>query len=104
LLLNQFGVDVFAYSKAIGDVKLDKSLQLRARSQPSLRNCGSVSRQGRPLGKWRSNNDCRKEGDSLGGVVEIVSANVPVGIGEPLFDSLDADIAKALFALPALKA
>ena len=45
-----------------------------------------------------------KEGESVGGTVECVALNVPVGVGEPMFDSLDADLAKALFNVPAVKA
>ena len=45
----------------------------------------------------------RKEGESLGGVIECIDLNVPVGVGDPLFDSLDADLAKALFDVPAVK-
>ncbi|QDV52953.1 chorismate synthase [Gimesia fumaroli] len=44
----------------------------------------------------------RKEGDSIGGVAEIVAINVPAGLGEPVFDKLKADIAKALFSIPAV--
>ena len=47
--------------------------------------------------------DARKEGESVGGVVECIALNVPVGVGEPMFDSLDADLAKALFNVPAVK-
>ena len=47
--------------------------------------------------------DARKNGDSLGGVVEAVARNVPVGLGEPVFDKLDADLAKAMLSLPACK-
>ena len=47
--------------------------------------------------------NARKEGDSLGGVIKCIALNMPVGIGEPLFDSLDADLAKAVFAVPAVK-
>ena len=47
--------------------------------------------------------EARKEGESLGGIVECAALNMPVGIGEPLFDSLDADLAKAMFAVPAVK-
>jgi len=36
----------------------------------------------------------KKEGDSLGGIIECIAVNVPAGVGDPLFDSLDADIAK----------
>lgn len=44
----------------------------------------------------------RKEGDSIGGVAEIVACHVPAGLGEPVFDKLKADIAKALFSIPAV--
>ena len=47
--------------------------------------------------------ETRKEGDSLGGVVECVARNVPPGLGEPVFDKLEADLAKALMGLPASK-
>ncbi|MEO0852184.1 MAG: chorismate synthase, partial [Cyanobacteria bacterium J06648_11] len=44
-----------------------------------------------------------KDGDSLGGVVECVVRNVPVGLGMPVFDKLEADLAKAVMSLPASK-
>src|SRR5450432_3350542 len=45
----------------------------------------------------------RKAGDSLGGIVEAVARGVPAGWGEPVFDKLDADLAKAMLSLPAAK-
>ena len=45
----------------------------------------------------------RKSGSSLGGVVEVTAENVPVGLGEPVYDKLDADIAKALMSINAVK-
>lgn len=45
----------------------------------------------------------RRQGDSLGGVVEAVARKVPVGWGEPVFDKLEADLAKAMMSLPASK-
>ena len=45
----------------------------------------------------------RKDGDSLGGVVRAVGRGMPVGLGEPVFDRLDADLAKAMVSLPAVK-
>ena len=45
----------------------------------------------------------RKAGDSLGGVVESVAHGVPPGLGEPVFDKLDADLAKAMLSLPACR-
>lgn len=45
----------------------------------------------------------RDEGDSLGGVIECVVRNAPAGLGEPVFDKLEADLAKAMLSLPATK-
>ena len=43
----------------------------------------------------------RRDRDSLGGIIESVTRNVPVGLGEPVFDKLKADLAKAMMSLPA---
>ncbi len=45
----------------------------------------------------------RDEGDSLGGVIECVIRNVPTGLGAPVFDKLEADLAKAMLSIPATK-
>ena len=45
----------------------------------------------------------RSEGDSVGGVVECIAEGVPAGVGDPFFDSLDADLAKVAFSIPAVK-
>jgi chorismate synthase len=45
----------------------------------------------------------RRDGDSLGGTVACVARGVPAGLGEPVFDKLDADLAKAVMSLPATK-
>jgi chorismate synthase len=47
--------------------------------------------------------DARKERDSVGGVVRCVIRNVPPGLGEPIFDKLTADLAKAMMSLPATR-
>ncbi len=46
----------------------------------------------------------RKEGDSIGARINVVASNVPLGLGEPVFDRLDADIAHALMCINAVKA
>lgn len=45
----------------------------------------------------------RKQGDSAGGIIEVIVQGAPAGLGEPVFDRLDADLAKALMSLPAVK-
>jgi chorismate synthase len=44
----------------------------------------------------------RSQGDSIGGAAEIVASSIPAGLGEPVFDKIKADLAKALFSLPAV--
>jgi chorismate synthase len=45
----------------------------------------------------------RKDGDSVGGVIRVIARGVPPGWGEPVFDKLEADLAKAMFSIPAVK-
>jgi chorismate synthase len=47
--------------------------------------------------------NARADGDSLGGMIACVARGVPVGLGEPVFDKLEADLAKAMMSLPASK-
>lgn len=48
--------------------------------------------------------EIKKSGDSIGGVVSVVAENIPAGLGEPVFDKLDADLAKGLMSINAVKA
>jgi chorismate synthase len=47
--------------------------------------------------------EARRSGDSLGGIVEIIVRGCPPGLGEPVFDKMDADLAKALMSIGAVK-
>ncbi|MBL0624847.1 chorismate synthase [Aeromonas veronii] len=47
--------------------------------------------------------DLKKEGNSIGAMVQVIASNVPVGLGEPVFDRLDADIAHAMMGINAVK-
>jgi chorismate synthase len=47
--------------------------------------------------------EIRDKGDSVGGVIECVVRGIPAGLGEPVFDKLDADLAKAMLSIPATK-
>jgi chorismate synthase len=47
--------------------------------------------------------EARKKGDSLGGIIESITTNVPVGLGEPIFNSLESDLSKAIFSIPSVK-
>ncbi len=45
----------------------------------------------------------KKAGDSLGGIIESTTTNVPVGLGEPIFNSLESDLSRAIFSIPSVK-
>jgi chorismate synthase len=45
----------------------------------------------------------KREGDSVGGIIECLVLNLPIGIGDPIFDSLDSELSKAYFNIPAVK-
>ena len=47
--------------------------------------------------------EVKEEGDSVGGIVEVIALGVPTGLGEPVFDKLDAELAKALMSIGAVK-
>lgn len=102
-LLSLFGVDVLAYTKAIGHVKMRAALsfeEIRERRYETAVRCPDLECAKEMEDAIIS---ARKEGDSVGGVIECAALNVPAGVGEPLFDALDADIAKILMAVPAVK-
>jgi chorismate synthase len=47
--------------------------------------------------------DARKKGDSLGGIIESITTDVPIGLGDPIFSSLESDLSKAIFSIPSVK-
>lgn len=102
-LLGRYNVDVLAYTLAIGDIKSEKhfsSAEIRKNRDAAATRCPDLICADR---MEQAIMEAKKEGDSLGGIVECVAVNMPVGIGEPLFDTLDGDLAKVLFAVPAVK-
>jgi chorismate synthase len=102
-LLNVFDVDVLAYTTAVGKVKMGKALnspEIRKRKYETAVRCPDLACA---EAMEEAIVKARKEGDSIGGIIECIGLNVPAGVGEPLFDAMDADIAKVLLAVPAVK-
>jgi chorismate synthase len=102
-LLNRYDIDVLAYTLAIGQVRSDKrfsAAEIRKNRYAAATRCPDLACAEKMEEAIIA---ARSEGDSLGGIVECIALNMPVGIGEPLFDALDADLAKALFGVSAVK-
>jgi chorismate synthase len=102
-LLNEFDVDVLAYTKSVGKIKMEKQLSLveihKQKFESAVR-CPDLACAEK---MEKSIVSAKKAGESLGGMVECIVLNVPAGVGEPLMDTLDGDLAKALFSVPAVK-
>jgi chorismate synthase len=102
-LLSRFEVDVLAYTAAIGKVKMGKSFSFedtRSRKFESAVRCPDFACAEK---MEETITAARREGESIGGIIECLVQNVPAGVGEPLYDSLDGDLAKAVFCVPAVK-
>ncbi len=102
-LLNQINVHVFAHTIQIHNVKLDRKLtfeQVKSYAYSDSVRCADPETAERMKQTILT---ARSSGDSVGGVVECIAEGLPPGIGEPFFDSLDADLAKMAFTIPAVK-
>lgn len=99
-LLKTYGITVTGYVKSIGEFEVDpKRFDLAERDKNSLNMPDAVaaSETAEFLERMMTAHD------SVGGVVECVVTGMPVGVGEPVFDKLDACLAKAIMSLGAVK-
>ncbi len=96
------GVEVVAYVEKVHRVtaSVDPLTVTRADVESSIVRCPDPALADRMIELIET---IRKEGDSIGGVVGCVARGVPAGWGEPVFDKLEADLAKAVLSLPACK-
>ena len=101
-LLKQIGVEILAHTVEIGGIKAaTKGLEeIRASVETDPLRCADPE-AAREMAEMIEK--AREEGDSVGGVIEGMALNVPVGLGEPVFDTLEGDLSKTLFAIPAVK-
>ncbi|MET0498423.1 MAG: chorismate synthase [Steroidobacteraceae bacterium] len=97
-LAERLGVRIHGYLAQLGPLRLDPVEPLSAYDNPFF--CPDPSRL-EELEKYMI--DLRREGDSVGARVNVVATGVPPGLGEPVFDKLDADIAFAMMSIQAVK-
>jgi chorismate synthase len=102
LLRDVLGVEIIAYTLEIGGIRaenftIDDARKNRYSNEvrsPDPKTAEEIRRKVIEI---------RGKGDSLGGVVECVALNLPVGLGEPVFSSLDSDLARLALSIPAVK-
>lgn len=99
-LLAQYGITVTAYTKSIGEFEVQPSrFDIKVRDENRLYMPDAVAAS--EAEEWLERLMAQK--DSAGGVVECVIDGVPAGVGEPVFDKLDACLAKAVMSIGAVK-
>ncbi len=101
-LLRRLDIEVLAHTVAIGEIKAEPMGldEIKANVEKNPIRCADLKAADEMI---RAIEKVKEEGDSIGGIIEGIALNVPVGLGEPVFDALDGDLAKALFAIPAVK-
>jgi len=97
-LMQKFGIEIRGYLAQMGDITIDSVDFDEARNNAF--NCPDASKV---EAMEALITQLRRDGDSVGAKMTVVANNMPVGLGEPVFNELDADIAKALMSINAVK-
>ena len=102
ILAQEFGVEIVGYVKQVSDMvgDVDPETVSMADVESTIVRCPDPDIAERMIERI---DEARKAGDTLGGVVEAVARNVPAGLGEPVFDKLEADLGRGVLSLPACK-
>lgn len=99
-LLEQFGTRFVGGMRQLGDIDIPFQAWEHAVHNPFFAPTADIA----VIAKLEAFMDAlRKEGDSIGAKIDVIATNVPVGLGEPIYDKLDADIAYAMMGINAVK-
>ncbi|BCG62894.1 MAG: chorismate synthase [Methyloprofundus sp.] len=97
-LQQHFGIEIRGYLSQLGPIKIEQiDWDVMAESEFF---CPDINKEAELVTYMDA---LRKEGDSIGAKVNVMASNVPPGLGEPIFDRLDADLAHALMSINAVK-
>lgn len=99
-VLEELGIEIFAYTKAIGPVQIDSSRFSKEERDKNALYMPDVQAAAQAEAYLQEK---MRELDSSGGIVECVITGMPVGIGEPVFDKLSANLGKAILSIGAVK-
>ncbi|ABN51967.1 MAG TPA: chorismate synthase [Hungateiclostridium thermocellum] len=102
-VLDTMGIDVIAFVTEIHGIKAQENItyeMAKANYRKNEINCPDLEKAKEMIEELKR---IKEEGDSVGGVVEIIARGVPAGLGEPVFDKLQATLAHALMSIGAIK-
>jgi len=102
MLLKQSGIEITVYVSQVSNIKTSKNFdQLDlSKIEDSPVRCPDPEVSKKIIGEFKR---AGKQGDTLGGIVNCIVKNMPVGLGEPVFDKLHADLGKAMLSINAVK-
>ncbi len=102
ILKQRYGIEIVAYVKQVKDIvaEINRDKVKLKHVESNIVRCPDEAVAEKMI---KLIENIRKKGDSVGGIVECVARKVPAGWGEPVFDRLEADLAKAMLSLPATK-
>ncbi len=99
-LLQKKGITITGYTKQAGNITIeDKEVEFAEIEKNPVR--AAHRKKAEEMEKLILKT--KQQGDSIGGIVEVIAKGVPAGLGEPVFDKLSADIAKAVMSIGAVK-
>jgi chorismate synthase len=102
-IIQQSGIDVLVYTVMLGGVWADKNKMLQVTHEQIDANRLKCLDEEAAKRMEQRLAEAQEAGNSLGGIVEIVVRGCPAGLGEPVFDKMDADLAKALISIGTVK-
>lgn len=107
-ILSDVGVEVIAYLHSVGKIREEIELSDQINEPCNLKNLVKSSPIFCPYKERAAQllaiiEEAKEEGDSIGGVVKAIAFNVPAGWGDPVYEKLEANLAKAMLSLPACK-
>ena len=102
LLEVTLGIKINSFTSQIGKIKMEKEFTDKM-SKLIYKNEVRCPEEKTAKKMRESILNAKKKGDSLGGIIESITTNVPVGLGEPIFSSLESDLSKAIFSIPSVK-
>ncbi len=108
-ILEQMGISFLTYSRRIGPVSIQHSAEelmnndISSLKQQILANPLYMPEEQAADMAQNYLEDCMAHHNSAGGIIECIITGVPAGLGNPVFDKLDADLAKAIFSIGAVK-
>jgi chorismate synthase len=103
LLKKLLQIEILAHTVAIGGIKVERAVSVEEIKKNADNNpvrCADPKIVEKMIKRIE---EVQRDGDSVGGIIEAICINIPIGLGEPLFRNIESELSKLLFAIPAVK-